>query len=89
MLDGAGEENVAQGNAVVVDVKAGDILGHSIHHTMIVVVIDVVTLAGEKAVVVLFGQSLPRGVKVGAVAGAALVIGGIQRFADVAVVFVA
>ena len=88
VLDGAGEEHVTQRDAVIVDIEAGDVLGDLVDDAVVIFGIDIVALAGQKTIIVFLGQLFPGSIEVVAVAGAAVIIGGLQRLADLAVVFV-
>ena len=85
MLHGTGPEHVAQGDAVVIHVKAGNSGLNGPDDGVIVAAADIVPLHPQKAVAVLVGQGPPGGVEIGAVAPVG-VIGGREPVADGAVV---
>ena len=86
VLHGPGPDHVPQGDAVVGDVEGGDLVLQRVDADVVVFRPHEVPLGPAEAVGVLLRQALPRGVKPGAVAGGAVVIGLAEGVADAAVV---
>ena len=85
VLHGTGPEHVAQGDAVVIHVKAGNSGLNGPDDGVIVAAADIVALHPHKTVAVLVGQGPPGGVEAGAIAPVGL-IGSGQPVADGAVI---
>ena len=85
MLHGAAPEHVLQGHGIVVDVETGDSALHLADGLVIDGGLGVVVLSAGEGAAVDIGDALPRGVEERAVAVGDIMIGLVQRRADVVI----